>query len=423
MAHQIAVTVCAQVRTDSNSIIAEPSGDFGSGNGVGIRFRWAGLPSVHFARLVQLDETTDLDGNVIAASLVYMADVDVSIRRHLRDLIAQSRGAVDEVFGRCVGYPVQPTDETRLAWLTAHHVRPAAYYVHRVGRTARQIYDEANLRYDLERAADAEQGEDLDSSAGLVFARLRERVLGRAANAWARRRARGVDLLFRATETLHMIAVPAILILAAPIAIPIAVVGILVIRAKERTDQPEAGQVDFAHIEAVRAYEDFGAQNPLTAVGLVKPGLVRKVSMRVGLMGLDYANRHVFNRDNLAGVRSIHFARWVPLDDGRRLIFASSYDGSAESYMDDFINQLHWGINLIFSNGVGFPRTTWLVRGGAQDELAYKNFLGRHQVPTPVFYSAYPELTAVAVDTNSALRDGLTESLDDLGAQQWLASL
>ena len=187
-----------------------------------------------------------------------------------------------------------------------------------------------------------------------------------------------------------MIAVPAVLILTAPILLPIAIVGILVIRVKERTDRPEAGQVDFAHLEAVRAYEDFGAQNPLTAVGLVKPGLVRKLSMRAGLMGLDYANRHVFNRDNLAGVRSIHFARWVPLDEGRRLIFASSYDGSAESYMDDFINQLHWGINLIFSNGVGFPRTTWLIRGGAQDEIAYKNFLGRHQIPTPIFYSAYP---------------------------------
>ncbi len=331
--------------------------------------------------------------------------------------------AVDEVFGQCVGYPVQPTDETRLAWLTAHHIRPAAYYVHRVGRTARQIYDEANLRSELERAADAEQAAALDGGAGLVFTRLREQVLGRAANAWARHRARGADIFFRTTETLHMIAVPAVLILTAPILLPIAIVGILVIRVKERTDRPEAGQVDFAHLEAVRAYEDFGAQNPLTAVGLVKPGLVRKLSMRVGLMGLDYANRHVFNRDNLAGVRSIHFARWVPLDEGKRLIFASSYDGSAESYMDDFINQLHWGINLIFSNGVGFPRTTWLIRGGAQDEVAYKNFLGRHQIPTPIFYSAYPQLTAVGIDTNSALRDGLSQPLDDRGTQRWLALL
>ena len=77
--------------------------------------------------------------------------------------------------------------------------------------------------------------------------------------------------------------------------------------------------------------------------------------MRGVLLGLDYANRHVFNRDNLAGVRTIHFARWVPVDDGRRLIFASSYDGTLESYMDDFIDRLSWGLNAVFSNGMGYP--------------------------------------------------------------------
>ena len=74
-----------------------------------------------------------------------------------------------------------------------------------------------------------------------------------------------------------------------------------------------------------------------------------------------YATRHVFNRANLAGVKTIHFARWVFLDDQRRLVFASNYDGSLESYMDDFIDKVAWGLNAVFSNGVGYPRTSWLV--------------------------------------------------------------
>ncbi len=32
--------------------------------------------------------------------------------------------------------------------------------------------------------------------------------------------------------------------------------------------------------------------------------------------------------------------------------------------MDDFINKVGWGLNLLFSNGVGWPRTRWLVHGG-----------------------------------------------------------
>ena len=51
----------------------------------------------------------------------------------------------------------------------------------------------------------------------------------------------------------------------------------------------------------------------------------------------DYTARHVFNRGRLARVTSIQFARWVFLDGKKRVIFASNYDGSLESYMDDFI--------------------------------------------------------------------------------------
>lgn len=59
----------------------------------------------------------------------------------------------------------------------------------------------------------------------------------------------------------------------------------------------------------------------------------------------------------------IHFARWVLLDGGRRVLFASDYDGSQESYMDDFIDRLARGVNLVFSNGLGFPPTWWLILG------------------------------------------------------------
>ena len=43
--------------------------------------------------------------------------------------------------------------------------------------------------------------------------------------------------------------------------------------------------------------------------------------------------------------------------------------------MDDFIDKVAWGLNLVFCNGVGYPRTSWLVRGGARDELAFKDYL------------------------------------------------
>ncbi len=96
------------------------------------------------------------------------------------------------------------------------------------------------------------------------------------------------------------------------------------------------------------------------AVGHVKPGRFRLLTLRAVLFGLNFTTRHIFNRGNLSGVKTIHFARWVFLDGKRRMFFASNYDGSMESYMDDFIDKVAWGLNLVFTNGVGYPKTRWL---------------------------------------------------------------
>ncbi len=122
---------------------------------------------------------------------------------------------------------------------------------------------------------------------------------------------------------------------------------------------------------------------------------------------LNWSARHVFGRGYLTRVQTIHFARWVFLDDGRRMLFASNYDGSLESYMDDFINKVAWGLNLVFSNGVGYPRTDWLIKGGAEHETRFKRYLRNRQQPIEVWYKAYPGLTAFDLAENHALRLGL----------------
>ena len=78
------------------------------------------------------------------------------------------------------------------------------------------------------------------------------------------------------------------------------------------------------------------------------------------------------------------------MNNDRSLLFASNYDGSLESYMDDFINKVAWGLNLVFSNGMGYPTTRWLIKDGAEQEQKFKYSLRRHQLPTQVWYKAYP---------------------------------
>ncbi|HXJ28800.1 MAG TPA: hypothetical protein VNH17_24040, partial [Streptosporangiaceae bacterium] len=162
---------------------------------------------------------------------------------------------------------------------------------------------------------------------------------------------------------------------------------------------------------------------PFAVVGFLKPGLLRLITIRVVLLAIDYAVRHLFSHADLAGIKTIHFARWVPLDGWRRMTFASNYDGAVEAYNDDFINEVWWGLNAVFGNGAGYPPTRWLLCGGARYEQPFKYTLRNHQVPVPAWYSAYPALSAANIENNARVRAGLRGDLSPADAERWLSLL
>ena len=106
------------------------------------------------------------------------------------------------------------------------------------------------------------------------------------------------------------------------------------------------------------------------------------------------------------------------------MIFCSNYDGSVDSYMDDFINKTGFGLNASFSNGIGYPRTNWLILDGCADERKYKEYLRRHTIPTQVWYKAYPGLTAIDLERNSRIRQGVDSvTMNNQQAREWVALL
>ncbi len=424
MPHQVAVTVRAPIRAGRRADVArllEHMHDQGAGDNDTLAL--AELPGVHFARIFVLEEATDLDGAPLPACLYYMADVDGPAGRHVLDLATPFGDGTDAVFGHCEDYPDPASPRARIAWLRDHLVAPAATYVHAVGRTVDQVHQEARLRECIDDFVDRPGTIPADLSATEAHSRIRSLLTLRDDLTWAAWPPRPPGLLFRLREKLHFLVLPLVVLVTLPLLVLFALVGLVLIRLAERRDVAESGPAPVEHTRELERLEDFVTQNPFTAVGFVKPGALRRLTMRTVLVGLDYAARHVYNRDNLAGVRTIHFARWVPVEDGRRLIFASSYDGSLESYMDDFIDRLSWGLNAVFSNGVGYPSTRWLFFGGAKDELAFKNYLRRHQVPTTVWYSAYDSAPARNIDSNAVLRVDLPRVSDEEEAEAWLAKV
>ena len=373
------------------------------------------LTDVHFARLFLLEETTDLDGQPIPASLVYLSDFDVSREEHLAELAAAP--GLDDVFGRCEGY----TAGDRIGFLHAHAIKEQARYVNTPGRGVDQIRRESELREALERYLDSSALQDADPLE--TRAQLLEHVRSDQSLAWALEPEPRPSLGWGIREAVHLLAIPFGLFLLTPLFVVAAPFYAILLRRHERADVAENLIPDEETVQTLAALEDHVVQNPFTAIGFVKPGPFRRMTIIGVLNGIAFAARHVFNRGSLAGVKTIHFARWVFLDDGRRVFFASNYDGSLESYMDDFIDQISWGLNIVFSNGYGFPKTRWLVLDGSRDELAFKHYLRRHQVPTRVWHSAYPRLTAANVARNEQIRNGLQGEMGREEAAQWLQLL
>ncbi len=379
--------------------------------------------NLHVARLVILADETLADLALFNTSfpdpplyLAFLGDCDGSGEAMLAEFATRSGAGLRRIFSHCLDF--DPSTDL-LSWMRAHSYAPAACYINWVGRTVRQIREEAAVHTAL-RAWLAGQGA---AQSTMTAVDIRRRLIGyQRANGPALSPPGPTPAGWYIRHVLNLIAVPLLLVLLLPLLIVIAPFFLFVLRARETSDPVITPRPDPARTAAMAAIEDFQVTNQFSAFGHIKPGRFRGWTLIAVFWLLDFGVRHLYTRGRLARVGTIHFARWVYLDDRRRLLFASNYDGSLDSYMDDFINKVAYGLNLVFSNGIGYPRTAWLLTGGAKHELQFKYFLKRHQVPTQVWYKAYPSLSAADLAGNTMIREGLERaSMREDEARAWLA--
>jgi hypothetical protein len=387
------------------------------------------FPSVHFARLVIVDDKTTEDVGVYGITppkypltLAFAGDVDGDAGAFLADLARRAPDGLRAIFSCCEGFT--PGNDL-LEWMRAHSVRSAAEYVNWRGRTVQGVREDAALRQALEWHVRSRTAELAGRSPGEVHATLRRLIRSDVASGRLTLTPEApTPLGWRLRNLAHLVGLPLLLVALSPLLVVALVVGLLRVRRLEKTDPDQHIRGETAASVDLAALEDHDVTNQFTVVGSVKPGLVRRWAIAAAMVAIDYAARHVFTRGRLARVRTIHFARWVFLDGKRRVIFMSNYDGSLESYMDDFINKVGFGLNLAFSHGVGYPRTDWVVLRGCSDELRFKDVLRRHQIPTQAWYKAYPCLTAVDLERNTRIREGIdAPSLGGRAAREWVGLL
>ena len=384
---------------------------------------------LHFARCVILDDLTTED--IMAYGLpkgdyptylTVLGDIDGPVDEFLENLVKRASDGLKRIFIHCEGFA--PNDDL-LRWVKDHCVSPAANYVNWIGRTAQQVREEEKLHQLIASYVREHPDSIRIMTLNESYAAIRRHVSeqqreGRIVLSPPAR----TPLEWKIHNLLHLLGMPLLLLITLPLLLIALPFFLIQLRRCEQSDPEIAPRVDSAHADLLASLEDHDVTNSFNATGTLKPGWFRLMTTVLVLRAIDYTVRHIFCRGRLARVTSIQFARWVFLDGRKRMIFASNYDGSLESYMDDFINKVAFGLNVVFSNGVGYPRTNWLIKDGAKDEQTFKDVLRRHQVPSDVWYNAHPGLTALDKRRNSLIREGIEkDSMTEWEIREWLRLL
>jgi len=399
----------------------------GTANPANAIFPFGEFDTIHFARLVVLEDHTLGDRapypqlpKTEPTYFCLMVDCDGDARA-LMKRIAQQCQSLRQAFGLCADFDANADLER---WMTMHRVGASASYVNWVGRTVVQAREEAQLRELLREALPRVSAREPQA----MLEELRRAVRTEASltpipptpREWRNRNL----LHFLApivVAALLLIFLPFVTILAAAIALILVAIEL---RRRELTDPIVENSYDAEWVAKLRLIEDHDVTNQYTAMGSTKPGRFRAGLELVILYVINWAARHIFTRGGLGRIGTIHFAHWVLLDGHRRAFFCSNYDGDHEAYMDDFINKAGFGLNLAFSSAIAYPQTDWLIKKGAWREQDFKRFQRRHQIPTDVWYKAYPGLTARDLARNTRIRNGFEKAdMSDDEIRRWLAEI
>ena len=414
-------------RTDElRSLLATMNGVPGMANPDNEIIPFGRLPDLHFARIVVLEDQT-LDDITTAYGLprrnyplylAFLADFDGDVDRFRNQMISIAGKGLEQIFSFCIDFK-SGMDIAR--WMKQHEHRPSTMYINWVGRTMRQIREENALRQVVQTFVFNSEPKFQTSAPE----EIRRAIKGFVASQSLKLTPIGkMPLSWRIKNLAHLIFVPIVLLFLTPLIILYLPFFIFQLRRREKRDMEIAPRPTAEYVNKLARIEDYDVTNQFTAMGSLKPGLFRRWLLIYLLWLIEYTTRHVYTRGHLARVPSIHFARWVFIDNKQRLVFCSNYDGSLESYMDDFINKVAFGLNVVFSNGIGYPTTNWLFFQGAKDEQKFKYFIRRHELPTEVWYDGHSGLTNFDLKRNALIRSGLEQqSMTNAEAKQWLQLL
>jgi len=369
--------------------------------------------SIHFARFAIL---RDPERGPAAARLLFSSNYDGTLENHIAELIDLTSD-MDAIWGRCDGYEGVAAFP---AFIRARAHEPAAFYIAFRDQSVETIRRACVLRSHLR--------ELLESNPTAAAATLRTQGAAGGFGAWwarvserlrtaIERSVRGAPVLadfIRAVrrDGARTVVSAAKKIIATLDRYPVfrfvnrltgnrlpprksVFSSVALDNCAPPQPRADGDEIPPAFPTPPTFREDVITQNQLTLVTVVNPQQVHRV--KAVMASIDSYAKRLAPAGSLIGISTIHFVRWLLVDDDRRLIMLSDYDGSWENYIDEFAEMILSGLDAIWESSFGFPPD------GARDLPAFKRFLRAHQVPAEVFFSAYPDQTVLNLSNNLKL--------------------
>ena len=137
-----------------------------------------------------------------------------------------------------------------------------------------------------------------------------------------------------------------------------------------------------------------GKVSELTIVFPIAPGAAKR--LKAVLDG-------GFNVQAPDRVGTVHDMRYVFLDNDTRILFATTYDGEWDPYVDDFATHIPDELDVVFCNCEGWPG----VRSPA-----VKDYIAKYQVTARAWYVASPNLTVKDTKRLEKIGPAVEEFLD-----------
>jgi hypothetical protein len=141
-----------------------------------------------------------------------------------------------------------------------------------------------------------------------------------------------------------------------------------------------------------------GKRSELTIIVPLAPGGAKRLRAFLRLLGGNLS-------PGATKVGTLHDMRFVFFDNDTRMLFATSFDGDWDTYIDDFIALIPDYLDIIDSAWEGWPG---IRNPGAKD------YLVKHQITAEGWFVANPDLSLAEIQRLNRIGNAVDEFLDKI---------